>query len=207
MMAASARPLPDLVVVSTTQPLRLDELTEGESAIHAALPGNHARRRWRLGRRALRDALTVVGSDADTSKIRFPHRRVSLTYAGDETAAVAAVTEWPDLCGIGIDQEPLATWRPSPSTARFFLTRAEVRWMQRAPERDLPDQLLRLWTVKEALFKADQGNAEARLVDYQLDDPGADCGTAEVAGDRTSFWYRSQVTPRGMVRTVAVAQR
>jgi 4'-phosphopantetheinyl transferase superfamily len=204
---------PHLMVVSADRPLGVHELSPGEAGLHSALPGDHARRRWRTGRRALRGALTLVGLDADTSTIRFPHRRVSLTYAGDGAAAVVAVDDRPERCGIGIDRQLPAAWRPSRSAARFLLTQAEARWLERAAGPDYGRVLLRLWTVKEALFKADPGNADRRLGDYRLADPGAGCGRAEVAGDPTSFWYRSDAPSAGpgpgrgpVVQTVAVAE-
>jgi hypothetical protein len=212
--AAGAGSHRHLVVVSADRPLRVDELSPGEAELHAALPGDHARRWWRTGRRALRDALTLVGLDADTSTIRFPHRRVSLTYAGDGAAAVVALDDRPERCGIGIDRQLPAAWRPSRSAARFLLARAEARWLERAAGLDHGPVLLRIWTIKEALFKADPGNADRRLGDYRLAAPGAACGRAEVAGDPTSFWYRSDEPSAGpgpgrgpVIQTVAVAER
>ena len=74
------------------------------------------------------------------------------------------------LSGIGLDIE---TGRSVDlEVARFFLTESE--------QADSQDQrtLLRLWTVKEAIFKADPENNEKILGDYALEDPSQWRGTA-----------------------------
>src|SRR5688500_8593893 len=76
--------------------------------------------------------------------------------------------------GVGVDIE--TGRRPPPRMARFFLTRKERRCLGQPS----PEQLLRLWTVKEALFKADPLNHRRVLADYALDDPLADAGCARV---------------------------
>lgn len=75
------------------------------------------------------------------------------------------------LAGIGIDYEP---WRESADlrTSRFFLRPAEQACALDGRS------LLRLWTVKEALFKATPDNGDAVLVDYRITDPQSRCGGA-----------------------------
>lgn len=76
-----------------------------------------------------------------------------------------------ELPGVGIDCEQ---WKDSADlrTARFFLSPAEQRWAVDARS------LLRLWTVKEALFKATPDNAEAVLSDFEIADPAGRSGPA-----------------------------
>ena len=74
------------------------------------------------------------------------------------------------LLGIGLDIE---TGRSvSLQIARFFLTESE--------QADSQDQrtLLRLWTVKEAIFKADPENDDRILGDYVLENSSQWRGTA-----------------------------
>lgn len=85
--------------------------------------------------------------------VAFPHPTVSLTHAGG--LAVAVCTE--GTAGVGVDHEP---WRAvDPRMLRFFLT----------PD-DAPGDPLRLWTVKEALFKATADNGSYVLTDFTVVD-------------------------------------
>ena len=104
----------------------------------------------------------------DTSLVRFPHRCLSLTHAGG-----VAVAAWADgsQAGVGVDFEgPHAT---DPRIAPLFLVEQERKAAAG------PDDLLRLWTVKEALFKATPDNLGASFLDYEVADPAALVGEAE----------------------------
>ena len=61
--------------------------------------------------------------------------------------------------------------------------------------------LLRIWTVKEALFKADLGGQQRWVTAYELDYPNRRSGTARVrAGGRVQhFRYISIEVPGGML--------
>ncbi len=161
----------------------LDELTAGE---RAQLPVGLRRADWLLGRAALKRLL----GGADTSGVRFPHQGLSLTHAGG--LAVGAQVDG-DPGGVGVDYEPGRA--ADPRTARFFL-RARER------ERTSDDDLLRLWTVKEALWKATPGNRAATLLDVEVADPAAPEGGAASGGGR-AFRYATRPV-RGGWLTVAV---
>ncbi|MFX4293304.1 4'-phosphopantetheinyl transferase superfamily protein [Streptomyces bohaiensis] len=164
-----------LRVAIASHPLPVTALTPGEARQYARLTGGHRRRLWLTARRALRGALAAAGLDTDTSVHGFPQPRASLSYAGDLAVAVVAAGGASALSGLGADIE-LRT--PAPGTARFFLTDREQDHLAALPAPRRPASLLRLWTVKEALYKADPDNARTRLRDYALDDPGARAGTA-----------------------------
>lgn len=118
------------------------------------------RNRPRSGRDALRLAAALAGLPADPARIRFPHPRVSVTHT--ERAGAAAVLLGGPGGGVGVDLEHDRTVRPR--MARFYLRDDEVG-----------ADLLRLWTVKEAMFKADQHNATRLLRDYRTKDPAYPC--------------------------------
>jgi phosphopantetheinyl transferase len=139
---------------------------------------------WLRGRAALKRLLAEHGPQTDTSTIVFPHRRLSLTHSGDY--AVAMAVEAPGQAGVGVDIE--LDREPRSSMARFFLSDAE-----RETDWSLAD-LLRLWTVKEALFKADPGNAGHSLTDYNMTDCKSHVGTASVRHDST-LWMRYASVP------------
>lgn len=166
---------------ATTDPAPLTDLSPAE---RAQMPGGTRRHDWLLGRAALKWLL----GGADTSQLRFPNRCLSLTHgSGLAVAADAAGAQ----AGVGVDYEGPRT--PDPRTARFFL---------REREQQLAGDLLRLWTVKEALFKATPGNAGAVLLDYDVADPGTLAGTASDRAGRT-FRYVSRPLHEGWL-TVAV---
>lgn len=154
-------------------------LTAGELAVR---PDGPRRQDWLLGRAALK-----AHGIGDTSTVVFPNRCLSLTHSAG--VAVAARCDG-DQAGVGVDLE---AWRTiDPRAARFFLG---------------PDErgdLLRLWTVKEALYKATPANAGAVLVDYRIDDPCALEGTAQDRNGRI-FEYLSRRRPEGWL-TIAVCR-
>lgn len=166
---------------AATAPAALADLFPGEQA---QAPDGPRRHDWLLGRAALKQLL----GGADTSAVRFPNRCVSLTHGSGLAVAARAGG---NQVGVGVDYEgPRA---PDPRTGRFFLRERE--WQP-------PVDLLRLWTVKEALFKATPGNGGAVLLDYEVADPGALDGKATDEADRT-FRYASRRLYQGWL-TVAV---
>lgn len=152
-------------------------LTAGELA---AAPDGPRRHDWLLGRAALK-----AHGIGDTSTVAFPNRCLSLTHSAG--VAVAARCDG-DQAGVGVDLEG---WRTiDPRAARFFLRPNEQ------------GDLLRLWTVKEALFKATPANAGAVLVDYEVEDPLTLEGTAHDRHGR-AFEYLSRRRREGWL-TIAV---
>lgn len=148
-----------------TEPLSPTALTGGEAAQWQSRAPGPRRQDWLLGRAALR---AVLGDGGDTSELVFPHPALSLAHAGGVAVAVRSDAR---LRGIGVDFEPR---RPDvdPRAARFFLSRLEQAAGQGT------ETLLRLWTIKEALYKATPDNQACLLVDFELADPTAAAGDA-----------------------------
>jgi phosphopantetheinyl transferase len=185
-----------VVVCVEVQPLPENRLTSGETADFAKLTAPARRESWLCGRAALKRLGAAIGQGDDTSVFKFPHPKMSLTHS--ESWAVAIGSSSPKLDGIGVDLEVKI---PKPETARRFLNPSELVWLRRMDETDHPRLLHRLWTVKEALFKADPGNAGRTLRDYALADPGFVAGRARRA--ERLFHYASFEVPRGFL-SVAV---
>ena len=142
--------------VWTDQPDPLASLTAPECAQLSVLAGSERRRQWLTSRHALRVLLGLLGMPRDAATCSFPHPRLSLTHADE--GAIAAGSIWARPTGLGVDLEPD---RPvDPRTTRFFLDDAERAWLARMPEADRAAEQLRLWTVKEAVFKADLANRD-----------------------------------------------
>lgn len=134
-------------------PLPRESLSPAESARldGFGLPGR--REDWLRGRAALKRLLARLGLPADTSLLAFPHARLSLTHSAG-VAVAAALPGSPAAAGIGVDYEARRAMKAG--TERFFLAPPERERARAAALRDR--DLLRLWTVKEALFKADPLN-------------------------------------------------
>ncbi len=166
-------------------PIAVGDLTPGE---RAQLPDGPRRHDWLLGRAALK---TLVGAD-DTSWVAFPNRCLSLSHSAG--VAVAVRCRGPQA-GLGVDLEG---WRTvDPRAARFYLRPGEHR-----PGDQAPGDLLRLWTVKEALFKSTPDNDGAVLLDYEVADRHALGGGAWDRLGRT-FRYLSRRRREGWL-TIAV---
>jgi acyl carrier protein len=112
-----------------------------------------------------------------------PRVSTSVSHAHGVSVVAAAIGT---RATIGVDLEEN---RPAdPRAGRFFLQPAELAWLDTAPARN--DEHLRLWTVKEALFKADPGNDETMLRSYAVAVPAARAGYARRAPDAV-FGYGS----------------
>jgi len=169
-----------LAAVST--PVSVSDLTPGELA---QVPEGLRRTDWLRGRAALK---LLLGQESDTSTVTFPHRSLSLTHAAGWAVAAGCDADDGGHIGLGVDFE--GGRRVDPRAARFFL---------RPHERG---DLLRLWTVKEALFKATPDNGGAMLLDYEVADANALAGTASDRSGRR-FRYTSAPLRQGWL-TIAV---
>jgi len=157
------------------------------------------RETWLRGRSALKLVLVRLGEDTDSSDILFPAPRYSLTHCG-QTAVAVGLEAGSHVDGIGVDLE-LGRIPPERS-GRFFLTDEESEWMMRVDASERDATLLRLWTVKEALFKADPDNAGRLLTHYRLENPSSQVGRAFAL--ENVLEYASLAIPNGML-SVAIS--
>ena len=93
-----------------------------------------------------------------------------------EVEAILAAAANGAVMGIGIDME--TTRSIQPEAARFFLSERERDWLPQERAHSSQATLLRLWTVKEAIFKADPAPTERLLGDYTLENPSQWKGNA-----------------------------
>lgn len=177
----------------TNEPAPAERLTPGEALLLKEMKNPRRRDSWLRGRRALKSLLEALGENPDTSLVRVPHPRLSLSHSGGW--AVALGTASPRTAGVGVDLELREP--PRVESMRFFLAPQEQALLRQAPARTL----LRLWTVKEAIFKADPDNALASVRGYVLEDPEAPEGRV-CTGSKT-FHYRTFEVPGGFL-TAAV---
>jgi acyl carrier protein len=153
-----------------------------------------ARHQPRAGRAALRMAAALAGLPGDPDGYRFPHPRASVTHA--EHAVAAAVLVSVPACGVGVDLE--GDRQVTPAIARFYLHDDESR-----------DDALRLWTVKEAMFKADPDNATRITRDYRVADPAYRHASIRYHGGwlTVAARTRSDPLPSTVITFDAVASR
>lgn len=191
-----------LFVVVTEQALDHRRLTVEEATRFNELKTTPRRRSWLKGRDALKRLLVRMGEPDDTSTIRFPSNRVSLSHSASYAVAVGAGAG--ELSGIGVDLE--LDRIPDLRSARFFLSQAEQSWLEGLPEDSRPVQLLRLWTIKEAVFKADPENHARMPYEYKVMEPSARAGNAfHPAHGTRAIRYLSIEMERGFLTLAVLA--
>jgi acyl carrier protein len=165
---------------------------------------HQAGRAGRAGRAALRVAAALAGLPGDPDGYRFPHPRASVTN-GERAGAAAVLVSGP-AAGIGVDLEHD---RPvTPAMARFYLHDDELSTVVR-PGYGPGDDPLRLWTVKEAIFKADPGNAGRIVRDYRVTDPAYQHKSVRYRGGwlTVAAQIRRVSVPSAVITFDAVADR
>lgn len=176
-----------------------DELSEGEKSLLGRFEQRSRQVSFLRGRHALKRLLFEAGRSTDSSSISFPNAEYSITHAGEIAIALAlepsqSLKEF-QLCGVGIDLE--FERQMQPQSARFFLTDREA--FCRDHDHD-QEYLLRLWTVKEAMFKSDPENCKRRFANYETADPQLWCGHGKIVGDGASrIRYSSVILQNGFL--------
>lgn len=147
---------------------------------------------WYTSRAALQQLLP---QDRRAAFQDFPACDVSISHTGEWAAAL--YVEHGMGCGIDIE------WprKFSPGIARHMLHPSEQSVL--SPARDL----LRVWTIKEALFKADMDNADKLLHHYSAADINADTGDAVRHDGRVALRYWSSRLANGPYVAVAIAYK
>ena len=166
-------------------------LSLAERQHYEALENTPRAKSWLLGRAALQSLRSEVDVCADFDGLTFPNARFSLTHSADVALAVAE----PSGCleGIGVDLE--VDTRIQPAAARFFLTEREQEWLRSQASERWPHHLLRLWCIKEAVFKANPENTGKTLGDHELENPAGARGEARACtGQKMEYacWCQSR---------------
>jgi phosphopantetheinyl transferase len=116
------------------------------------------------GRAALKQVLhTLSQSETLLFEIDFPHPRYSISHQPEMSIAVGL--EGNSAARIGVDLESQV---PYSSAALHFLTRKEQDFLMEIKAADHGPLLKRLWTIKEAAYKADPNNRNRLLKDYEI---------------------------------------
>jgi hypothetical protein len=117
---------------------------------------------WLLGRQALLQL-------AVSPPLQFPNPNYSLSHCGDWAVALKA-THGLQTTSVGVDIEK---FRPlAPRATYYYLHPSEVEVLTQVPaHHEQAYHRLRLWTAKEALFKADPLNANQVMKSYRIHSP------------------------------------
>jgi 4'-phosphopantetheinyl transferase EntD len=188
-----------ITVAVVSSALDVEELTVGEMEALSLLGHARRRRSWLTGRAALKRLLAKLERDQDTAKLSFPHRELSLSHSGETAVAVAVGS---NAGGVGVDIELSRPVRPA--MARFFLREGEQDYVNELTGSEKERELLRLWTVKEALFKSDLNNASRGVMNYRVVDPAARQGFAHVEGEGDSLFSYGSFESESCVVSCAV---
>lgn len=156
-------------------------LSRAEHERYQALESTARARSWLLGRAALKSLRRQVDGCTDVDTLSFPNARFSLSHSSDVALAVAEPSG--TLAGLGVDLE--IDTRMQPGAARFFLTGREHEWLRTQVTARWSHHLLRLWCIKEAVFKANPANSGKMLVDHELAEPERAMGAARTSTGRT----------------------
>jgi 4'-phosphopantetheinyl transferase EntD len=122
-----------------------------------------------LGRAALKKLQTQIRQPL-TLELSLPHPFYSMSHAGKDWALAITCLQDPPLSGLGVDLE---IERPLPEGAlQHFTTAAEQNLLAEAfkgSSSSSPESVvLRAWSIKEALFKADLQNQGHVIESYRL---------------------------------------
>jgi 4'-phosphopantetheinyl transferase EntD len=168
-----------VLVAVAREPAPDDALSAAERARLETFATDARRTEWRLGRAALKAVLRATGASGETAGVVLPHPSLSLTHSGG--IAVAVALEDAGAAGVGVDLERERA--PRTAMARFFLSEDEEAHAR-------PADLLRLWTIKEAVFKADLENAGTTYRHYAVGFPAArGAASRESNGSAIRFAY------------------
>lgn len=181
-----------------TEPLDRSDLSETEIIQLAQFKNEKRRLSWLRGRRALKILLRDLEfveqhfdyQMIDTSATFFPHPAFSLSHSQDVAIAIACLAP---AFGVGIDFEFIRETKPQMS--KFYLQEHERNWLADIPDKERSCEQIRLWTVKEAVFKSDLNNLDRTLIKYSLADPQAESGKAtiiEFGGGKQEIEYKSK---------------
>ncbi len=154
-------------------------LTIREQENLLAVSNERRRLSWLRGRCVLKILLGELGADPDTSLLSFPHNQYSLSHTADVAVAVARLHS-AEANGIGVDLEKLRDIKSG--AERFFLSDAERGFLRGLSEVSRTDNLIRLWTVKEAIFKSAMLAQDGVLKNYCTADPRLLQGEATHSG-------------------------
>ncbi|MDJ0625595.1 MAG: 4'-phosphopantetheinyl transferase superfamily protein [Candidatus Caenarcaniphilales bacterium] len=170
--------------------LSIDELTDSERKQLEKIRNEKKKLDWLKARKSLKNVLNSLGLSQDTSNIIFPSSRFSLSHSGGYAVAIGIqenclIMDDP-IKGIGIDLELSRT--PKRGIEKYFLSPKEIDWLNSGDIDSQAKNRVRLWTVKEAVYKACPKNSQTRLTLFETNNPQEKEGFVNLnSGERINY--------------------
>jgi phosphopantetheinyl transferase len=127
------------------------ELTDLEKRIYRQFTAEQRQESWLKGR----NALSQIVQSHERQEICFPNKMVSVSHSGGLALAFKAT----GFAGVGVDLQEERPFKAGLQTR--FLQECELQFTNKL-------KTLQLWSIKEAVFKANFGNSGTYLKNYQI---------------------------------------
>lgn len=180
-------------------------LSDAESAAHEGYTNPRRKQSWLRARCALKSLMKSVGDQTDTSLVPLPDKRYSISHADDIAVAVARLDDNPQ--GMGVDLEKCRSLKSG--AERFFLNATEKEWLDTCNAAQRDDERIRLWTVKEAVYKSDCIAQDGVFKNYSMESPADHFGNVRhdtEQGAIRSFRYASTRLSKELWLTVSLLE-
>jgi 4'-phosphopantetheinyl transferase EntD len=161
------------------------ELSFTETERMADMGSDNRRQEYILGRHALKDVLSRVGHDTETTHVVWPSPYCSLSHSEGHAVAVSSA----HTAGIGIDLQ-LHKTPPFAMAERILYGDTLAAW-QALPDVDKAKVLQRFWTANEAIYKACPSPQPAYFRHYRLHHPFSLDSLASIDGTDYRFMVHS----------------
>ena len=178
-----------------SQPCLKTSLTEGELQRLTLVQYLRQPTQYLIGLSALKQALRRVEGHMDTSRIQFPSSTVSLSHV-DQGALSVGLTPAEagklGISGIGVDIDFLDYFQERSKS--MYLTKNERQAFQAYEEVSTKEEAqvlaMKLWTMKEALFKASPDNDHLQFNQFELRSivQLSDVPATDIEGRNYSVW-------------------
>lgn len=183
-----------LVLAVSSSPIGLTLLPEAEQALINQTTHETAKNSRLMARHALKTVFERL--NLSYQQLSYPHSCFSIAHHDKAGIAVGMSEKFLNegelnVSGLGVDIE---LPRQIKETGwKFFLTDKEQNFVKSAPKNDWQMYCTRLWTVKEALFKATPENKENGILvaHFETDTPSLEGGIARLKGSNTYYQYQS----------------
>ncbi len=171
----------------------IEGLSFDETEKLSAMNSEKRRMEYILGRHALKEALSRIGRDLDTSSVAWPSPFCSLSHSESHAVAVSSAK----TAGIGIDLQ-LKKIPPFAMAERILSDDTLEAW-QALPEADKARSLQRFWTANEAVYKACPSPQPAYFRHYRLHSPFSAESEVSIDGTDYRFMVHSAELPDGYI--------
>jgi 4'-phosphopantetheinyl transferase EntD len=177
----------------------IEGLSFDETEKLSAMSSEKRRMEYILGRHALKEALSRIGRDLDTSSVAWPSVFCSLSHSEGHAVAVSSA----QAAGIGIDLQLKKI--PPFALAERILSGDTLEAWQALPDADKAKALQRFWTANEAVYKACPSPQPAYFRHYRLESPFSADSVASIDGTDYRFMVHSAELPDGYI-SLAIRQ-